>query len=329
MRYLVRSFGLLLICFQPLLAQETGNRIPSNLAGHTRRWHLPEGAIARLAKGSIAPGDHAVDLSSDGKYLAVASDIGVWIYEVATNRVVTLWPAEARVRSVSFSPVGTTLAAGLARSTIGLWQTTTGKRIGTLHGESMYSSVVVFSPDGATLASGANNGTVHLWDMATRTAVAVLEGHTERVEALVFSPDGNTLASSGDENIKLWDVAAREEFATLEGHRDGVSTLAFSPDGATLASGSEDGTARFWDVTGKEQIATLYVDRTGVSAVAFSPDGSTLTTGSSRLITHWDVAARRSPRHPERAQFPGPIAEVFIGRKPLCLLVLRWIDTIA
>ena len=292
MRYLTRPLALVLICFQPLLAQETGNPIPSNLAGHTRTWHLPEGAIARLGKGSLADGNHAVDFSSDGRYLAVASHIGVWIYEVATNRYVTLLPTERPPTSVSFSPVGATLAAGLYNHTVALWQVNTGRRIGTLRRDPLYFPIAVFSPDGTTLATGSNDGMVQLWDLGTLTVVAVLEGHTRGVEGLVFSPDGNTLASSGDNNIKLWDVAARKERGTLEGHSDRVRTLAFSPDGGRLASGSWDGTARLWDVAAREQIATLYVHVTGPTSVAFSPDGSTLTTGSVKFMIHWDVATR-------------------------------------
>ena len=291
MRYLVRSFGLLLICFQPLLAQETGNRIPSNLAGHTRTWHLPEGAIVRLGKGS-AGGGHAIDFTSDGRYLAVGSSMGVWIYEVAENRYVTLLPIGTGPTSVSFSPDGGTLATGLYNHNIVLWNVNTGRRIGTLRQDPVYFPITVFSPDGATLAAGSNDGTVQLWDMGSRTVVAVLKGHTEGVKRLVFSPDGTMLASSGDRNIKLWDVAARKEIATLIGHRGVVEALAFSPDGATLASGAWDGTARMWDVAGREQIATLPVHVTAASSVAFSPDGSTLTTGSVGIIIHWDVATR-------------------------------------
>ena len=295
MRYLIRAFSLVLICFQPLFGQEAGDLNPAGLAGHPRTWHLPEGATARLGKGSLADGNHAVDFSSDGRYLAVASHIGVWIYEVATNRYVTLLPTEKRPTSVSFSPVGATLAAGLHDHTIALWKVNTGRRIGTLRHDPLYFPIAVFSPDGTTLASGSNDGTVQLWDLGSRTVVAVLEGHTRGVEGLVFSPDGTMLASSGDNNIKLWDVAARKEIATLIGHRDVVFALAFSPNGATLASGASDGTARMWDVATREQIATLNEPRNhSVWSVVFSPDGSTLTTGSYKVVTHWDVATRES-----------------------------------
>ena len=292
MRNLIRSIALVLVFLQPLFGQGAGDLSPAGLSGHPRTWHLPEGAFARLGKGSVADGGHAVDFSSDGRYLAVASHIGIWIYEVPTNRYVTLLPTGQQPTSVSLSPVGTMLAAGLHNHTIALWNVNTGRRIGTLRHSPLYFPIVVFSPDGTTLASGSNDGTVQLWDLGSRSVVAVLKGHTRGVKGLVFSPDGSMLASSGDENIKLWDVAARREIATLAGHTDRVEALAFSPDGATLASGAWDGTARMWDVATRKQIARLPVHVTSASSVAFSPDGSTLTTGSVRLMIHWDVDTR-------------------------------------
>ncbi len=291
MKYPIQAFLLVLIFLQPLFGQGAGELVPASLPGHPRTWHLPEGAIARLGKGFIsAYGNHAVDFSSDGRYLAVASSIGVWIYEVATNRYVTLLPTETQLTSVAFSPDGATLATGLHNHTIALWQVNTGRRIGTLRHDPLYFPIAVFSPDGTILASGSNDGTVQLWDPGNRTVVAVLEGHTEGVRALAFSPDGSKLATAGDQNIKLWDVAARMEIATLEGHRENVETLAFSPDGAMLASGSRDDTARLWNVATAEQIATLNVRRYHrVWSVAFSPDGSTLTVGSYKMVIRWEV----------------------------------------
>ncbi len=258
-----------------------------------RTWHLPDGAIVRLGKGTISESDRAVDFSRDGRYLAVASDIGVWVYEMATSRVLALLPAEDRAYSVSFSPDGTTLASALNNGRIELWQVNTGARIGTLDRQSLWVPSVVFSSDGATLASGSGDGTVLLWDVSSQAEIAVLEGHTSRVRSVAFTPDGTMLASgSDDETIKLWDVSSRAEIATIEGHRQEVRSVAFSPGGGILASGSWDGTARLWDVSSREEIATLNVHRRGVTSVAFSPDGRTLTTGALRTMIQWDVATR-------------------------------------
>ncbi len=115
-----------------------------------RTWHLPDGAIARLGKGGISGGDLALDLSKDGRYLAVASAIGVWVFESASGRAAMLLPA-VDVKSVSFSPDGATLAS-TGWGEIELWHVETGTRIGVLSREWLPFPIALISPDGATLA---------------------------------------------------------------------------------------------------------------------------------------------------------------------------------
>ena len=262
-------FALLyLLCAGDASAQQTRTPAPPSMDGDFQTWHLPEGALARLGKGAIGEGDRAVALSSDGKYLAVASGVGVWLYEMATSRALALLPTASPVYSVAFSR-GTMLASGLVNGRIELWEVKTGTRIAIFEGRRWVRvTSVLFSPDGATLVSGSYDGAVRLWDVASRKRIATLEGHTEQVTSVSFSPDGATLASgSQDKAVKLWDVASREEVATLEGHWHLVSSVSFSPDGDIVASGSWDRTVRLWDVSAREEIATLEGHTDGVSSV--------------------------------------------------------------
>ena len=264
--------------------------IAAVMDGDYRTWHLPDGAMVRLGKGRIDD----IAFSPAGQYLAVASGIGVWIYEVATSRALMLLPTASSVLSVSFSPDGATLASGSADGTIRLWDVATGDPIAALEGHTDGVWSVSFSPDGATLASGSWDETIRLWDVATGDPIAALEGHTDGVWSVSFSPDGATLASgSADGTIRLWDVATGDPIATLEGHTDWVLSVSFSPDGATLASGSEDDTVRLWDVATHTTIVTLEVEghTDGVWSVSFSPDGATLASGSGdSTVKLWDVA---------------------------------------
>ena len=111
-------------------------------------WHLPDSVIARLGKGSI----ESVAFLPDGQRLIVASEIGVWLYDVATSRELALLPTESRVGA--FSPHGTILAV-LLDDTVKLWDVTTGTNIATLEGHTDWVNSVAFSPDGTTLASGS------------------------------------------------------------------------------------------------------------------------------------------------------------------------------
>ena len=269
-----------------------------DMEGDFLTWHLPAGAF-RLGKGVLGEGDRAVAFSPDGQRLAVASGIGVWLYEVATSRAQALLPMASPVYSVAISPDGATLAAGLGNGQVELWEMETGTSMGTLEHGYLWITSVAFSPDGNTLASGSEDQTIKLWDVETQAPVATWEvakkGNGLGSTLVDFSPDGTMLVSGFDDGtVRLWDVATQTEVATLEGHSDGVEAVAFSPDGQTVASGSFDKTVRLWDVTTRRQIGILPGHKWWVEVVAFSPDGRTLASGASdRTAILWDVATRR------------------------------------
>ena len=264
-------------------------------------WHLPDGAMIRIGKGHMGKGDRAVAFSPDGQLLAVASGIGVWLYDVGTSRERALLTGHRRaVNAVAFSPDGTILASG-SWNEIRLWDVATGENVATVAGHTSEVYSVAFSPDGKTFASAGGefqDYTVRLWDVATGENIATLEGHTRSVVSVSFSPDGAILASgSGDHTVKLWDIATKTNIATLEGHTSGVSSIAFSPDGMILGSGAGDGTARLWDMATRETIAIYkYVipffglDR--VNTIAFSLDEATLAVGTNNKVELWDVVTK-------------------------------------
>ena len=267
------------------------------IGGAYQKWHLPDGATARLGKGRI--GD--VAFSPDGHRFAVASDIGIWLYDVATSRELALLTGHTRgINAVAFSPNSTKLASGSYDNTVKVWDVSTGENITTLEGHTSWIFSVAFSPDGTTIASGSYDNTVKVWDVSTGENIATLEGHTDNVNTIAFSSDGTLASGSDDLTVKLWDVATQTNIATLEGHWDQISSVVFSPDGTILASGGADnGTLKLWDVATGETIASYryvvpFFGGDNIHSIVFSPDGATFVVATSNYVKLWDVVTGKN-----------------------------------
>ena len=271
----------------------------------TNPFNLPEGAIARIGNGFLGRGDRAVAYSPDGTRLAVASSLGIWLYDAHTGAETALlftedmfWP-----HSVSFSPDGTILASGDWDNDVRLWDVASGQLKNTFQGHTGQVRSVSFSPDGATLASAGLDTTIRLWDVASGQLKNTLQGHTSGVLSVSFSPDGTTLASASEEEVLLWDVGSGQLKRTLEHPSWGLRSVSFSPDGITLATAFRE-EILLWDVASGQLKNTIEHPAWGspyhaqsefllavVNSVAFSPDGTTLaSTSLDATVRLWDVA---------------------------------------
>ena len=288
--------------------------IPNLSAEDYNRWQLPEGAKFRLGKGNL----HDIKYTPDGNRIAVATDIGIWIYDAQTGEELALLTGHTgRVTSLGFPADGRFLASGGFYGTIRLWDIDTGKQTAVFAGHRGGIGAIAVSPDGKTVVSGGDwTGTLILWDTETGEQ---LEHHTtymdnlirrlqisldkvrtvpnpNGIETLAFSPDGKTFASGHRDGIlRLWDSENGRKFSTLRDHkRGGIEGLAFSPDGKTLASSSTDDIILHTLQKGKPQAHLTIKHFTG--HLVFSPDGKTLIgfdwrswNGKNEDLHVWDT----------------------------------------
>jgi WD40 repeat protein len=139
--------------------------LPNAPAQNYITWSLPDGAVARLGKGSITGN---VAFSPDGTRLAVASSIGIWIYDArpGKEKELDLFTGHTgEVTALAFSPDGATIASANWDGTLYLWNAVTGEQLFTLEGHKGWVSAAAFSPNLDTIASGSYDGTILLWKL--------------------------------------------------------------------------------------------------------------------------------------------------------------------
>ena len=295
--------------------------LPNTFAQQNTEPQLPEGVKAYIESSGKITGN--IQYSPDGKEFAVASSMGIWLYNARTGAEVALLSGhQGDVLAIAYAPAGKMLASAGRDETIRLWDPKTGENLATLTGHGGLVTSIAFSPDGKKLVSGSGDATVRLWSAETRKQIWSADTPQTRMQtprvrdifgfenapgpfdtlafrwvlAVAYSPDGKILASSGssDGTIQLWDVARGNHIRTLKGHTEAVTALAFAPDGKTLVSGSNDDTLRVWESPTGTPRQTLAGHGNDVKVVVFSRDGKILASGSKDAsVRLWDAKTGR------------------------------------
>ena len=202
------------------------------------RWDLPKGAKFRLGKGTIQD----ITLSADAKRFAVATHVGIWIYDGRTGVELALLNKLGRgVSAVAFSPDGNVLAGASTHRLGGeilLWDVNNEKLIKSLNAP-MYVFDLIFSDDGTKLASTASMGEVQIWDISDTENYPVITNTRLEFESwyqtqlIELSPDMRLIAitpKNFDNNsftIQLWDATTGQLLHTLTGHTQRIESMAF------------------------------------------------------------------------------------------------------
>jgi WD40 repeat protein len=219
------------------------------------------------------------------------------------------------------------VATGDFSDALQLWDTASGRPIGTPIRQENIVASVAFSPDGQRLAVGTHvtrrqgHAGVTIWDLKRRSAVGPQARHrtSGTPEYLIWSPDGTGLVSLDRESADLMRVDGRTG-AVLRRASDFAGRprlMITSPDGHSLLTGTADGLLELRDAVSLERIGpamSAFVPgrlRGGVNALAFAPDGQTVASGYlDGTVRLWDVATH-SPIGPPQNSMRALVALAF------------------
>ncbi|WP_169978635.1 caspase family protein [Tautonia rosea] len=217
--------------------------------------------------GSVA----ALDLSTDGRRLFVADDLGiakVWDLDEQAEPVLAPRVLDPANDAPNGSAVEIT-AGAIAPRNAGL------------------------------VLLGRRDGRLELWNLNTgaTTPVTRLDG---AVASVAFSADGQLLAAAGDDRrivLRQVDDPGRPIALGTTGvnHQERVHSLAFWTNQPILASASQDATVRLWQTNPSELLGTLTASETGASWVAFTPEGLFDASPDGERRVAWRINDQLAP----------------------------------
>ncbi|WP_051944971.1 WD40 repeat domain-containing serine/threonine protein kinase [Verrucomicrobium sp. BvORR106] len=262
---------------------------PRALLGISRQglfceWDLQTGILtSTTVASSQTPAKTALDLTPDGKWLAVTVSGGPQVFRTVPRAAVgPVLEGAPSLTLLRLSHDGRRLA-GSDGSSLKVWDARSGKLI--LSSNDLEGSVaqIAMSPDGTRMAtvSGKTSGTLDVWDVDLGSRMRPPTRPGGKLLDCTFSPEGRRLAvASHDAYARVFDVASGLPLTESMRHSGAVMEVHFSGDGRRVATSAVgDGNARIWDgYTGLP--AWPWICHPSSSPYArISADGSSVLTG--------------------------------------------------
>ncbi|MCG9126842.1 trypsin-like peptidase domain-containing protein [Candidatus Poribacteria bacterium] len=267
---------------------------------------LPDFVEKRLGKGWIQD----IEFSPNNENFAVATTIGIWIYNSMTGIEVNSFEGVmGGANAISYSPDGRFIAAAHQDNTIRIWDTTKNQEveIPTLRGHNKTIYDLIYSPDGTKLASAGADNNIRLWNLKNLsthqrdTMKSKLLPYRDTVLTVAFSFDNQLVAGgSVDGTIQVWDANTGDQIYIFTEHTKPVEEVVFSPDRKELASASTDQTVRVWSLVGVGgQLDETILHDSPVYTVSYLSNGNSIVTGSADKLIHiWNTETYKEQQNP-------------------------------
>ncbi|WP_372366684.1 WD40 repeat domain-containing serine/threonine protein kinase [Candidatus Uabimicrobium sp. HlEnr_7] len=200
--------------------------------------------------------------TNEGKYLVVADDEVVTLWNMLTKRKEKRWEFKSRIRHLAINSED--ILAIVCEKRIIFFSLVTKQKIFE-HEENENIRYGNFHPRRQNwLAYTGAFDKVHILDITTRTNVYKLT-HPGMTRICRFSDDGKYLATAGnDSQIKIWDMKDGRCLKTLQEHDSSTKRvtkiiygLDFSADNKYILSGGEDNVVKVWDIENKTLVRTF------------------------------------------------------------------------
>ncbi len=185
-----------------------GSALLAGGGGSTLWWNLralSEPPLRMEGKGAL--------FSRNGAALVTLHDGYFKVWEAKARSLKAKFPVQADfgfATSLALSDDGRVLAIGSnpmteSENAVHLWETGTGKLLGTCRGHTQGVRWLALTPDGETLASVSDDSTLRFWNVRTQQELLSIQRLVDPVREIVFSPDGQWLAARTASGLRLLD----------------------------------------------------------------------------------------------------------------------------
>jgi WD40 repeat protein len=258
----------------------------------------------------------AIDISSDGTYLASTGDDGVIeIWNLDTYQLLHRMKNGSDTLAIAFSADGSKIATGGENKVIEVWNANVGEQIAQLEGHTDDITQLSFIDNDRKIVSSAEDKSVKIWDVTKKqelySYLAPSNKYGEIKESKSFDDytvialtevqraTGNRRNRNGppvwDYTIKFKDNQGNILYEFNE-HRGPITDIAVAPSRNYMASISEDKTVRLWDLEKRKRITNIVLKEKG-TAVSINKSGHLLAlVEGTKTIKLYSIANAHSPQ---------------------------------
>lgn len=261
-------------------------------------WSVPDGKVVRTLDSGKKGNCYWAEFSPDGKWIAVAHEYSLALWDASSGALVKLAPASYPWR-LYFSPDSRWITTPNWSGILPLWST--DAHLGSipimkLEAKGAFETSFEgadFDRKSERLAGGGRNNEFHIVKVPSGEILAGPMKHNGWVHSLSFDPSGRLILSgSFDGTARLWDSVQGTPVSEPLRHDGRVYVAKFSADGRWFATGSQ-GRVRVWDTATAEPLTEWFEHKARVNMIQFTADGRQLAAaGSERVARLWPLPPR-------------------------------------
>ncbi|MFA5834130.1 MAG: caspase family protein [Bacteroidota bacterium] len=214
----------------------------------------------------------AMDLSSNGEYLATSSGDTVSISSLGSKKILQTIVLDRKselrgkyyglaVKTLAFTPDNTQLAVE-SGTVIKIYDCRNGALVRTLKGSSVQTAAQ-FAPSGESIIAGGNDGLIRRIDLKNGISITPLNSFGFLVSDIAFHPGGSTFAVRGGRllndnddsvTIRFYNFPFGKEVGRLPVPSYAYDKMFFTPDGKKIVTTTTGGLkfASFGDFSNKK-----------------------------------------------------------------------------